>query len=77
MKAHRKMSKRAKKKLAVVAFDIVMKFTGVAMFMIGLGGMAEIPTDPKSIVRALSLFISGICIIAWNGYLIDRKGDKR
>ena len=72
----RGFSRRTKKMLAVALFDTFMKLIGVAMFFIGLGGLAEIPTDPKMIVRALGLFIGGICMIAWNSYLIDnRKGD--
>lgn len=76
MKKHRKLSNRTKKMLAVVFFDTLMKVAGVGMFLIGLGGLAEIPTDPKMIVRALGLFIGGICLVAWNSYLLDRKGEK-
>ena len=59
-------------------FDAFMKITGVAMFFIGLGGLAEIPTDPKMIVRALGLFIGGVCMIAWNSYLLEtgERGQK-
>ena len=64
--------------LAMAFADAVMKTLGVAMFLIGLGGLAEVPTDPKMIVRALGLFIGGICMIAWNSYIIDnRKGEHR
>lgn len=73
----RKITKRAKKKLAVFVFDAIMRFLGIAMFLIGLGGLAEIPTDPKMIVRALGLFIGGICMVAWNSYLIDGKERRR
>lgn len=73
----RKITKRAKKKLAVFVFDAIMRFLGIAMFLIGLGGLAEIPTDPKMIVRALGLFIGGICMVAWNSYLFDGKERRR
>ena len=76
MKAHhRKLSKRAKRKLAMMIFDTFMKATGVGMFLIGLGALAEVPTEPRMIVRALGLFIGGICMIAWNSYIIDGNGD--
>ena len=75
MKRH--FTKRTKKLLMVAFFDTLMKILGVAMFLIGLGGLAEIPTDPKMIVRALGLFIGGICMVAWNSYLIDKKGAKK
>lgn len=77
MKRRKGLSKKAKKMLAVAFFDALMKTAGIAMFLIGLGGLAEIPTDPKMIVRALGLFIGGICMIAWNGYLADKKGVQR
>ncbi len=73
----RKITSRTKKKLAVFLFDAIMRFFGIAMFLIGLGGLAEIPTDPKMIVRALGLFIGGICMVAWNSYLIDGKERRR
>ena len=72
---HRKLSRKAKKKMALVFADALMKFTGIAMFLIGLGGLAEVPTDPKMIVRTLGLFVGGILVIVWNGYIVDRKGD--
>ena len=69
----KRITKREKKRLAVVAFDTLMKFLGVSMFLIGLGGLAEVPTDPHIIVRALGLFIGGICMVAWNAHLLDGK----
>lgn len=76
MRVHRKLSRKAKKMLAMVFVDTLMKAIGVAMFLIGLGGLAEVPTEPKMIVRALGLFVGGICMIAWNSYIIDRKGER-
>ena len=74
---HHRLSKKAKRMLAVALFDAVMKTAGIAMFLIGLGALGEVPTDPKMIVRALGLFIGGICLIAWNGAIADRKGESR
>ena len=69
----RRITKREKKRLAVAVFDTLMKLIGVSMFFIGLGGLAEVPTDPHIIVRALGLFIGGICMVAWNAHLLDGK----
>lgn len=75
---HKGLSDRAKRMLAMAVIDALMKFGGVAMFLVGLGGLGEVPTDPKMIVRALGLFFGGISLVAWNSYLIDnRKGDKK
>ena len=77
MKKKRGLSKKVKKMLAWAFFDALMKGDGIAMFLIGLGSLGEVPTDPKMIVRALGLFIGGICLIAWNGYICDRKEGQR
>ena len=70
---HRKLSKRAKKRIAIAMFDTFMKITGIGMFFIGIAGLAEVPTDPRMIVRCLGLFIGGVCMVAWNSYLLSGK----
>ena len=77
MKRRKGLSRRTKKMLAMMFFDALVKTAGMAMFLIGLGALGEVPTDPKTIVKALGLFVGGIAIIAWNGYLADRKGEQR
>ena len=76
MKKHRRLSKQAKKRIAIALFDTLMKLVGIGMFFIGIAGLAEVPTDPKMIVRALGLFLGGLCAIAWNSYLLDGKGKR-
>lgn len=73
---HRKLKRRTKIKLVKAFVDAVVKGIGVALFFIGIGALAECPTDPKQIVQALGFFIFGICIIGYNSYLID-KHEKR
>ena len=77
MKRHR-ISRRTKRMLAIAFADTLMKFAGVSMFLIGLGALAEIPTDPKTILQSLALFAGGVGLIAWNGYIVEhRKGEYR
>lgn len=73
MKRTRRMRRSTKIKLFMAFTDAVMKGIGITIFFIGIGAMAECPTDPHIIVRALGLFIGGLCIILWNSYLLDRK----
>lgn len=73
---HRRLKRSTKIKLVKAFVDAVVKGIGVALFFIGIGALAECPTDPKQIVQALGFFIFGICIIGYNSYLID-KHEKR
>ena len=76
MKRHR-LQRKTKIMLLKFLADAVIKVVGVGLFFVGLGGLAECPTDPKKIVQALGCFIFGICIVAYNSYLIDKKENKK
>ena len=76
-RTHRHLSRKTKIMLVKLLIDAVIKFVGVACFFIGGAALAEVPTDPKEIVRALSLFLLGLCIIGYNSYLITKQENKR
>ena len=68
-----KIKKKTKIMLVKLIVDAVVKFAGVACFFIGIGGMAECPTDPKKIIQALAMFLFGLAVIAYNSYLVSRQ----
>ena len=75
---HIKHFKRSTRIKLLKAFaDAVIKGIGVALFFIGIGALAECPTDPRQIVQALGFFIFGICIIGYNSYLIEKKENTK
>lgn len=74
---HRRIKRSTKIKILKAFADAVIKGIGVALFFIGIGALAECPTDPRQIVQALGFFIFGICIIGYNSYLIEKKENKK
>lgn len=75
-RTHHHIKRKTKIMLLKMLVDAVIKFVGIACFFIGIGALAEVPTDPKKIVQALGLFILGICIIGYNSYLITKQESK-
>lgn len=77
MKRNHRLSKRTKTIVIKALTDAVVKGIGIACFFIGMGALAEIPTDPKQIVQALGIFILGICIIGYNSHLVSKEERKK
>lgn len=73
----KKFLKRNKKMLLKMLVDAIVKTAGVACFFIGIGALAEMPTDPKQITQALAFFIFGVCILAYDSRKEDKRGQLR